>query len=141
MGCHALLQEVFPTQRSKLCLLRLLHCRLILLLLRHQGSPRERVLHSDLYKIALRLSGQWQPWSWEDGCMQVQDHIFSLHAPQRQAGQSSLYFSKRPRRALLLPTRLTCSSLNHWPVGRDICFPRSNPQVQSQGRIGARGSR
>ena len=141
MGCHALLQEVYPTQGSKLCLLQLLHCRLILLLLSLQGSPRERVLHSDLYKIALRISGQWPPWSWEDGCMQVQDHIFSLHAPQRQAGQSSLYFSERPRRALLLPIQLTCSSLNHWPVGRDICFPRSNPQVQSQGRIGARGSR
>ena len=29
-GCHALLQEIFPTQGLNLCLLRLLHCRWIL---------------------------------------------------------------------------------------------------------------
>ena len=30
-GCHALLQEIFLTQGLNLCLLQLLHCRLILL--------------------------------------------------------------------------------------------------------------
>ena len=30
VGCHALLQGIFPTQRMNLCLLRLLHCRWIL---------------------------------------------------------------------------------------------------------------
>ena len=33
MGCHALLQEIFPTQRSNLGLLCLLHWLLLLLLL------------------------------------------------------------------------------------------------------------
>ena len=38
VGCHALLQGIFPTQRSNLHLLWLLHCSRFLLL-RHQGSP------------------------------------------------------------------------------------------------------
>ena len=37
VGCHALLQEIFPTQGSNPGLLR---CRLILYCLSHQGSPR-----------------------------------------------------------------------------------------------------
>ena len=37
VGCHALLQEIFPTQGSNP---GLLHCRLILYCLSHQGSPR-----------------------------------------------------------------------------------------------------
>ena len=37
VGCHALLQETFPTQRSNP---GLLHCRQILSCLSHQGSPR-----------------------------------------------------------------------------------------------------
>ena len=37
VGCHALLQGIFPTQGSKL---GLPHCRLILYYLSHKGSPR-----------------------------------------------------------------------------------------------------
>ena len=37
--CHALLQGIFPTQESNRCLLCILHCRWILYLLSHQGSP------------------------------------------------------------------------------------------------------
>ena len=37
VGCHALLQGIFPTQGSNL---GLLHCRRILYRLRYQGSPR-----------------------------------------------------------------------------------------------------
>ena len=37
VGCHALLQEIFPTQGSNP---GLLHCRQILYYLSHQGSPR-----------------------------------------------------------------------------------------------------
>ena len=37
VGCHALLQGFFPTQRSNL---GLPHCRWILYYLSHQGSPR-----------------------------------------------------------------------------------------------------
>ena len=38
VGCHFLLQGIFPTQRSNLCLLWLLHCKWILYLLSHGGS-------------------------------------------------------------------------------------------------------
>ena len=37
VGCHALLQEIFPTQGSNP---GLPHCRQILYHLKHQGSPR-----------------------------------------------------------------------------------------------------
>ena len=39
MGCHLLLQGIFPTQGSNPRLLCLLHCKWILYLLSHQGSP------------------------------------------------------------------------------------------------------
>ena len=39
MGCHALLQGIFPTQGWNMHLLRLLHCRQFLYTLSHQGSP------------------------------------------------------------------------------------------------------
>ena len=39
VGCHALLQGVFSTQGSNPHLLCLLHCKQILYLLSHQGSP------------------------------------------------------------------------------------------------------
>ena len=37
--CHLLFQEIFPTKGSNPCLLCLLHCKQILYLLRHLGSP------------------------------------------------------------------------------------------------------
>ena len=40
VGCHALLQGIFLTQGSNLCLLYLLHCRWILYPLSHQGVER-----------------------------------------------------------------------------------------------------
>ena len=43
VGCHALLQGIFPPQGFNLCLLRLLHCRQILYHLTHQGSPQSRL--------------------------------------------------------------------------------------------------
>ena len=39
VGCHFLLQGIFPTQGSNLHLLYLLHCRQILYPLSHRGSP------------------------------------------------------------------------------------------------------
>ena len=39
MGCHALLQGIFLTQGSSLCLLPLQHCRRILHQLSYRGSP------------------------------------------------------------------------------------------------------
>ena len=40
MGCHFLLQRIFPTQGSNPRLLCPLHCRRVLYPLRHQGSPQ-----------------------------------------------------------------------------------------------------
>ena len=40
VGCHALLQEIFPTQGSNPCLLWLLHCKRILLPLESLGKPQ-----------------------------------------------------------------------------------------------------
>ena len=39
MGCHALLQGIFPIQGLNPSLLHLLHCRQILYCLSHKGSP------------------------------------------------------------------------------------------------------
>ena len=47
VGCHALLQGIFPTQGSNLCLPHLLHCRRILYPLSHLGSPL--ILHNKNY--------------------------------------------------------------------------------------------
>ena len=44
VGYHDLLQRIFLTQVSSPGLLHLLHCRQILLLLSHQGSPNFMVL-------------------------------------------------------------------------------------------------
>ena len=52
MGCHFLLQRIFPTQGSNL---GLLHCRQTLYYLIHQGS----ILQSYSYQINRR--GQWCP--------------------------------------------------------------------------------
>ena len=48
VGCHALLQGIFPTQGSNL---GLLHCRQILYHLSHQGSP-ELLLTSQCFNKA-----------------------------------------------------------------------------------------
>ena len=53
VGCHALLQEIFPTQGSNP---GLLHCRQILYQLSHQGSPR--VLEWAVYPFT---RGSFQP--------------------------------------------------------------------------------
>ena len=39
VGCHFILQGIFPTQGSNL---NLLHCRQLLYLLSHQGSPKRK---------------------------------------------------------------------------------------------------
>ena len=53
VGSHVLLQGVFPTQGLKPHLLQLLHCRWVLYLLSHQGSPL-------LLDIQAHLSVYWQ---------------------------------------------------------------------------------
>ena len=66
MGCHALLQGIFPTQGSNLCLLP---CRQILYRLRHQGRPLraeepQRILgekwllfcHSHIHSFSIKVT-------------------------------------------------------------------------------------
>ena len=56
VGCHNLLQGIFPTRGSNP---GLLHCRWILYHLRHQGSPRT------LKRVAYPFSrGSFQPRNW-----------------------------------------------------------------------------
>ena len=45
MGCHFLLEVIFPTQGSNPCLLHLLHLQADSLLLSHQGSHRYILLY------------------------------------------------------------------------------------------------
>ena len=45
VGCHFLLQGIFPTQGSNLCPLCLLHCRWILYLLRHCMAIPQKIKH------------------------------------------------------------------------------------------------
>ena len=55
VGCHSLLQGIFPTQGSNL---GLLHCRWIIYYLTHQGSPHKAdiILHNSLLrKLRLKL--------------------------------------------------------------------------------------
>ena len=47
VGCHALLQGIFPTQEWNPCLL---HCRQILYSLRHLGSPSSILLYT-IYSV------------------------------------------------------------------------------------------
>ena len=51
VGCHALLQGIFPTQGLNRCLLHLLHCRWIPYPLSHLGSLR--------FFISIRLTENW----------------------------------------------------------------------------------
>ena len=60
MGCHALLQGIFPTQSLYL---GLLHCRRILYHLSHQKSPNTRNgFSTHLTKLLLPLFPQWGNW-------------------------------------------------------------------------------
>ena len=54
VGCHSLLQGIFPMQRSNPALL---HCRQILYHLNHQGSPTNKVC-SYLNFLRINSSGQ-----------------------------------------------------------------------------------
>ena len=56
VDCHALLQETFPSQGSNSSLL---HCRLILHHLSHQGSPR--IPKWVAYPFS---KGSFWPWNW-----------------------------------------------------------------------------
>ena len=83
VGCHALLQGIFLTQGSNLCLLQLLYCRQILYCLATRKAPSYRY-------IFLRRPAQGLIYitysSW-------QAHILGSHISQRTAINLSLFFS------------------------------------------------
>ena len=59
VGCHVLLQGIFPTQGSNS---GLLHCRWILYCLSHQGSPNVSILRQNKYwLIAFKYSDFFSP--------------------------------------------------------------------------------
>ena len=95
VGCHALLQGIFPTQWSNQCLLHLLHCRQILyhwatkeaLLMLHATLKRRKVLMWGAYNLIYSTSfrthiGQLTVWTLlfmdikdtADPCLQVSKH-------------------------------------------------------------------
>ena len=55
VGCHFLLQGIFPTQESNLCLLHLLHCRQIL----YHWATWEVPVHAGLSQILLLHKVPW----------------------------------------------------------------------------------
>ena len=58
MGCHFLLQGIFPTQESNWHLLRLLHCRRILYPLSHQEAVSSPPFNCPHQKYCLVLAMQ-----------------------------------------------------------------------------------
>ena len=69
VGCHFLLQRIFPTWGSNP---GLLHYRQMLYLLSHQGSQRVGLCHGNYWRLGLRLSGPWSQfyhvcamWLWD----------------------------------------------------------------------------
>ena len=74
MGCHFLLQEIFPTQALNL---DLLHCKHILYHLSHQGSPYVIYILPQVFKMleTLKYLSLWlkyekeiggEQWKWKD---------------------------------------------------------------------------
>ena len=91
VGCHALLQEIFPTQGSKPVLL---HCRKILYHLSHQRRPW--ILEWLAYPLS---RGSSWPRKWITMCsLPLQPHLLLLlstyWAPQPQPEKNMLFYSK-----------------------------------------------
>ena len=57
VGCHTLLQGIFPTHELNH---GLLHCRWILYHLSYQGSPYSWIWHYNIYSFELRAAGSFQ---------------------------------------------------------------------------------
>ena len=64
MGCHTLLQGIFPTQRSNP---GLPHCRQILYCMSHQGSLRILQWVADPFSRGTSWTGNWTMVSWIAG--------------------------------------------------------------------------
>ena len=83
VGCHALLQGIFLTQGSNLCLLQLLYCRQILYCLATRKAPSYRyiLLRRPAQGLIYITHSSWQA------------HILGSHISQRTAINLSLFFS------------------------------------------------
>ena len=93
MGCHFLLQGIFPTQGLNLCLL---HCRWIFYCLSHWGNP-SRWLHikADQTDLNRELNQEWKKqkhilitvarWSWSDPQKRKQAKL-CIHCIKYSAG-------------------------------------------------------
>ena len=76
VGCHALLQEIFPTQGSNLCLLRLLRWQAGSLSLALPGKP-----HSDLYAGFIYFKMVSNHCCQPQSIVQVKSYTFFLSRP------------------------------------------------------------
>ena len=78
MGCHFLLQGIFPTQGSNL---GLLHCRQTLYHVSHQGIPNARLLKPFLKRNKQENFSQFTVWDMagEDGCHGARENIMDVH--------------------------------------------------------------
>ena len=97
VGCHFLLQGVFPTQGSNPCLLRLLHWQVVSLSLSHLGIPLEKDMGQEIHQAQqlhlherprshpsaqffcplTQTGGEWLP-QWEPRCLWV---LLRCHSP------------------------------------------------------------
>ena len=75
VGCHALLQGVFPTQGLNP---GLLHCRQILYHLSHEGSPNHIIL---LFKVSPRVLARYTTRKERINC----SHNLTLNIPQNSS--------------------------------------------------------
>ena len=115
VGCHSLLQGIFPTQRSNL---GLPHCRQIFYHLSHQGNPS----HKGTEAKSIHLPVYWEC------CKQVWEGLQHYHTVEGERAQKTLYdllhvsvlsdlhvlaiiggWSHHPQCALLLLTLVTVS--------------------------------
>ena len=75
VGCHSLLQGIFPTQESNL---GLLHCRQILYHLNHQGSPFRILRYLWIHSISKSLHQH------TDNIKEIVDPAYPFHRDLRE---------------------------------------------------------
>ena len=90
VGWHSLLQGIFPTQGSNP---GLLHCRRILNLLRHQGSPYDEKVELNIgslhFLLRATVRGLEQPWNCDKWPLTSQQEGWSSRPVNREAWTAS----------------------------------------------------
>ena len=102
VGCHFQLQRIFLTQKSNQHLLCLLHCRWILYLLSHWGSPKE-------------IWGKWKVIATMCPCIFLLTYIFISHIKFSAQSNLQLYFLVNYKRKYYYLTILY-NSLRIWEL-------------------------